>query len=311
MRVFVSSTCHDLIDARAELEGSLREMGLTPLLSDRPSSEFEVSPDANSIETCLAGVRSAEVFLCVLSQRYGPSLKAAGYPDVSATHLEWTEARKVGKPIRMYVRDRLEGEYAIWKRNPKTVRFAWVRDAHDHPIFEFLDQHRMLVANEPQSNWFWPFRDSIDLKRRVESDLKYISSRALLTKWLQEGRLPNLRAHLHARHGGGPSQDATFVVSFAVRGSSPVLDPRLHVEKGDAGQALEDITTGREASARIQCRMPPGGRFEREIALQYVTDFGAVIEDIFALSCNVGATEAGAVEMKRKRLVRGLGIELE
>lgn len=164
MNVFVSSTCHDLIDIRAEVETLLRDIGLQPLLSDRPSSEFEVLPDMNSIETCLAGVRSSDVFICVLSQRYGPSLKGAGYPDVSATHLEWLEARKVEKPIRMYVRDRLAGEYAIWKRNPKGVTLAWVRDAKDHGIFNLLDEHQKLVTDKPQSNWYWSFRDSIDLK---------------------------------------------------------------------------------------------------------------------------------------------------
>ena len=47
MRVFVSSTCYDLLDLRAEVEAHLQEMGLTPLLSDRPSSDFEVLPEVN------------------------------------------------------------------------------------------------------------------------------------------------------------------------------------------------------------------------------------------------------------------------
>jgi hypothetical protein len=106
-RIFISSTCYDLLDLRAEVHTHLAEMGLTPVLSDRPSSDFVVDPRVDSIETCLANVRACDVFVCIVSQRYGTSLKNAGdaYPDLSATHLEWHEARKAGKPIYFYWRD--------------------------------------------------------------------------------------------------------------------------------------------------------------------------------------------------------------
>ena len=111
MRVFISSTCYDLIDLRAELEVFFREAAVTPILSDRPSSEFETAPNQSSIEACLSNVRNCDVFLIILSNRYGRHLQQAGYDGISATHLEYCEAVKSGKPIRMYVRDRLDGEY--------------------------------------------------------------------------------------------------------------------------------------------------------------------------------------------------------
>ena len=77
--VFVSSTVYDLLDLRAEVERHLRDLGLVPLLSDSATSGFEVAPNSNSIESCLANVRNADHFVCILSQRYGPSLKDAGY----------------------------------------------------------------------------------------------------------------------------------------------------------------------------------------------------------------------------------------
>ena len=52
----------------------------------------------------------------VLSQRYGPSLAKAGFGDYSATHLEYLRALERRKPVYMYVRDRLEADYAIWKK---------------------------------------------------------------------------------------------------------------------------------------------------------------------------------------------------
>jgi Domain of unknown function (DUF4062) len=309
MKVFVSSTCYDLIDLRAELEVLLRDMGFSPLLSDRPSSEFEVLPDKNSIETCLANVRNADLFISVLSQRYGPSLKGVGYDDVSATHLEWLEARKEKKPIRVYVRDRLQADHATWRRNTGgKVDLGWVRDPGDHGIFHLLDAHEKLVAAEPKSNWVWGFRDSVELRARIAFDLKAISSRALLTRWLAEGRLPSLRPYLTARQGGHANENATFNMRFAVRGQHPALDARLRV---GTGKPLGDITPAHEAAANIEYRMPPAGRLEQEVAVQYATEFGAIIEDTFLLRSEVGGGSAGEVELLRRKLVSDRGVAIE
>jgi hypothetical protein len=160
MRVFISSTCYDLIDIRAELEDCFKTAGLQPVLSDSLDSDFQVSPDANSIETCLANVRSCDCFVIILSSRYGPSLKDAGYDDISPTHLEYLEARKLNLPIRMYVRDRLEADYAIWKANrfAPEIELSWCKNPKDRSILKLLHEHRALSEREG-SNWFWTFRN--------------------------------------------------------------------------------------------------------------------------------------------------------
>lgn len=179
MRIFICSTCFDLIDLRAELEEFFRATGANPALSDSPTSDFEVLPDQNSIETCLANVRSCDQFIIILSQRYGPTLSRAGFGDVSATHLEYREAVKQGKSIRMYVRDRLEGDYATWKNNPQKadLQLSWCKDEKDWKIFELLQEHRGLVERKAPNNWLWTFRNSIELiVSRTESKDRSISN---------------------------------------------------------------------------------------------------------------------------------------
>lgn len=117
MRVFISSTCFDLIDVRAELAEQLKLIGITPILSDDKLSDFKVKPDVNSIETCLINVESCEEFILILDRRYGASLKDCGFDDFSATHLEYKRALENKIPVRVYVRDRLEADYSSWKRN--------------------------------------------------------------------------------------------------------------------------------------------------------------------------------------------------
>src|SRR5262245_46819488 len=121
MRVFVSSTCYDLIDLRAELHEDLQDLGIDSLFSDIKESDFHTPGDAigNSIETCLANLRSSDVVVVVLSQRYGPSL-GERYNNVSATHLEYREAQKHKKRILFYVRDRLVADLTTWKKNGRS-----------------------------------------------------------------------------------------------------------------------------------------------------------------------------------------------
>jgi hypothetical protein len=192
MRVFICSTCYDLIDLRAELERFFLEAGIEPILSDSLNSEFQVMPDRNSIETCLANVRGCDEFVIILSNRYGPSLAAVGFDDISATHLEYKEAVRSGKRISMFVRDRLEADYNIWKsngRNPE-LKLLWCKELNDRKIFNLLEEHRTLVNGSGQNNWIWPFRDSIELKGRLTVEFKNSFNRALAAKLMTNGRIP-------------------------------------------------------------------------------------------------------------------------
>lgn len=83
--VFISSTCYDLMDVRAELADILSSKGFIPKISDDPF-QFDISPTEDSIQSCIRNVDEADVVICILDKRYGPVLP----PDnkYSATHTE-------------------------------------------------------------------------------------------------------------------------------------------------------------------------------------------------------------------------------
>jgi hypothetical protein len=70
------------------------------------------------------------VFICVLLQSYGPRLRGVGFDDVSATHLEYRTAREAKSAIHFYLRDRLLGEYEIWRKNRSNgdLKFPWIHN---------------------------------------------------------------------------------------------------------------------------------------------------------------------------------------
>lgn len=46
MKVFVSSTCYDLIDLRADLYEDFRDLGIDAVFSDIKESDFETTGDS-------------------------------------------------------------------------------------------------------------------------------------------------------------------------------------------------------------------------------------------------------------------------
>lgn len=198
-KIFVSSTVYDLLDVRAEVEQLLRKMRLDPVLSGSVTSGFQPLPDQNSIETCLANLRQCDAVIVILCQRYGPSLKQAGFPDVSATHLEYNEARKLGKPIYMYIRDRLEADFCISKKNQiNNIELSWVPESQDRRLFDLLGEHRKLTNSKQKSNWFDTFRDSVELKSLIKRDLGLIASRNELEALVVENKVPIIGVEVDA-----------------------------------------------------------------------------------------------------------------
>lgn len=277
-RIFISSTCYDLLDARAEIEAAIKDMGLSPVMSDRPTSEFDVTGYRDSIATCLANVRDSDAFVCILSQRYGPRLGGVGYKDVSATHLEYLEAQDSKRPIFFYVRDRLAGDYATWRANrpeappkpgllgkfkkkPSTpdLKLPWVPKGNEG-IFELLHSHQELVmagGATDATNWYTSFKDSIELKAILKRDLRARSRPALLRRMIDEGRAPAL---VIRSTGADRQPDGTVVtLMFSCGGRVAAIRPEFAVFKnslwGEWKRLGSDITSSKEASQNV--KFPP------------------------------------------------------
>jgi uncharacterized protein DUF4062 len=189
-RVFVSSTIFDLIDIRAEVETHLRSMGLEPILSASPTSPMSPLLDADTIETCLTHVRQSDLVVVIVNQRYGPTLKDAGYGDISATHLEYQEACKAKKPIRFYARDRLDADYSTWRKNGRRleIKLPWISE-NDRGLFALLDEHRELVKGG-RNNWYDTFRHSVELKQLLSRDFRAPAGQADLEAAIRSNSLP-------------------------------------------------------------------------------------------------------------------------
>ncbi len=310
--VFVSSTCYDLMDLRAELEACIRDLGLIPVMSDRPTSEFDVGGYQDSITTCIENVKKCPTFVCVLSNRYGPSLGKAGFDDISATHLEYRAAVASKRRILFYARDRLLAEHQLWT-NAKRAGLAlpklpWVIDPKDYGVFEFLTEYKELSPGS-DPNWVWPFRDSVELKQRLTYDLGGVSRRARLKALVEAGRVPIFAVAQTAFSATETTKDVTVQVSNV----GPV--PALEVELGLKGRSLKRLAAAIKPDGsvadRITIEEPMKERTKHILVLRYATQSGERIEEHHSFEPTAHNTYLVSQSHRSFRLVDGPAFEIE
>lgn len=164
--LFVSSTCYDLGQVRADLRDFSESIGLEPILSEFDS--FPVNPNHNTLRNCLEAVKSrTDIFVLVVGGRYG-SIADAGK---SITNLEYFEARAKGIPKYVFVKQDVLALLPIWKANPDADYSSVVDNS---TLFEF-------IANLRDSGdvWVFPFSDAQSIISTLRKQLSYLLSDCL------------------------------------------------------------------------------------------------------------------------------------
>lgn len=164
--LFVSSTCYDLAQVRADLRDFAEAVGFEPILSELDS--FPVNPSQNALANCLEAVRTkADVFLLIVGGRYG-SLYETGK---SITNLEYVEAEARRLPKYVFVKSDILALLPIWRANP-TADFS---SAVDSPkLFEFISSLR-----DKGEVWVFPFGTAQDIVKTLRKQLSFLFSESL------------------------------------------------------------------------------------------------------------------------------------
>jgi hypothetical protein len=221
MKVFVSSTCYDLVDLRTELYEDIRDLGVECIFSDFIDSGFKVPKDAktNSIEACLVNLRDVDIVIVILSQRYGPSLGPA-FKNLSATHCEYEEARRLNKNMLFYVRDSLVGDWNSWKRNGRKKKFEplWAAKDDAAALFNFMDQLYATDGTPGANNWSIPFRTSFDLRKNIRHAIEPAAFKDAAEKLINAGHAPILIV----QGQGLPTSNNIYSFEFVLLNVGPI-----------------------------------------------------------------------------------------
>lgn len=182
--VFVSSTCYDLRQVRADMKGFIETLGFNPVLSDYNS--FPINPDVNAVENCLRVVQEqADIFVLIVGGRYGSIPEG----DKSVTNLEYLQAKARGIPIYAFIERSILSVLPVWKANPESD-FRSVVDSTK--LFEFVSSLRDLAGV-----WVFPFETAQEITDTLRQQFAYLFMDALqLRTKLKSTGLPGTLSQL-------------------------------------------------------------------------------------------------------------------
>ncbi|MFZ0963601.1 MAG: DUF4062 domain-containing protein [Terriglobia bacterium] len=164
--VFVSSTCYDLKQVRADTKQFLEGLGLDPVLSEYNS--FPVDPDLGTVDNCLKAVESkADIFVLIVGARYGSPTDQGQ----SVTNLEFSRAKAKGIPVYVFVTRTVLEMLQVWQANP-SADFSKVVDTPK--LLEFVG--KLKGSGE---TWVFPFDTAQDIFDVLRTQLALLFMDAL------------------------------------------------------------------------------------------------------------------------------------
>jgi hypothetical protein len=166
LTVFVSSTCYDLAQVRADLSQFITAMGYSPIMSE--SRSFPVDPERSTVESCIAALREhSAVFVLVVGGRYG----AVVHQDKSITNLEYDHAKAIGIPRYVFVQKSILYSLPVWKKN-RMGDFSSIVDSNK--VFEFVE-----TLHDKRDQWVFSFEEAKDIEETLRYQLSYLFARLL------------------------------------------------------------------------------------------------------------------------------------
>lgn len=167
-KIFISSTCFDLGQIRADLRKSISEMGHEPILSELPS--FTVLPELDTLSNCKRNVKeNCDIFVLIVGCKRGSYDPTSGK---SIVNIEYDTAVQNSKDVFVFVDENVYSLMEIWRKNKDADFSSRVDDSY---VFEFLE------AIIQSKKWIFTFKNADDicgiLKIQISNFLKYLIDR--------------------------------------------------------------------------------------------------------------------------------------
>jgi hypothetical protein len=222
-KIFVSSTCYDLAEERAQLERFILSYGFQPILSEY--SDVFYDPDEHTHDSCVQEVKHCDLFILIISGRFGG--KYISGTGESITQAEYNEARKLNIPIFSFVKHDVLQAQLYFKENIKSeskefankIFYPAIQKQTDAvPIFSFIQS----VQNAKDNNAIESYSSFSDIeshlrkqwaglfysllqKRKQQVDVEHIST--ILDKL--SGSSAKLESLVESIHSGNQGEEKT------------------------------------------------------------------------------------------------------
>ena len=187
MKIFISSTVHDLKDIRSNIKDKLTEWGYNAVLSEHPET-FPVQNGCDSYTACIKEVPNSKLFILIIDNRKSGIVpdeillkirtedskiddwfKTHDYKNgVSITELEYITAVAHGIPVKIFCRESTWIYLDIWKVNNE-MKFPPHFSGGKY-VMEFLDRVRK-IESATKENWVFVFKTPSEIIDTIGTQL--------------------------------------------------------------------------------------------------------------------------------------------
>lgn len=168
-KVFVSSTCYDLQEERAQLERFISNYGFQPVLSEYSGVYYDV--DEHTHVSCVNEVSNCDLFVLIISGRFGGRLKDGD--GESITQAEYNQAKRLNIPVFAFVKSDVLAAQLYYKKNAtahddefaRKINYPSIEKQEDAvDIFNFIQQVQRAQTN----NALEPYNAFTDIENHLK-----------------------------------------------------------------------------------------------------------------------------------------------
>lgn len=273
LRVFVSSTCEDMVEYRKAVIDELTSIEVLP----RAMEQFVSSPD-KPLDVVLAEVRRCQLFIALVGMRYGSIDQDTGK---SFSELEYEEAVKNGIPVLAFVIDENEcpvlPKYVdVGEPAAKLKKFKSVLNTRYASRFKSVDNLKELVVRAVKKQ----LNETESTVAKAEHETDYKSGALLYRKFLllpekYAGSQVFLRIRLSGKFGTWLVKDELFTARGLSRSDTVFVNDGVFVLGTDFwdvdmdGVNVDFFAQGKAADWVLENNITLGTIFEGTFKLTY------------------------------------------
>jgi len=164
-KVFISSTCYDLSQIRADLFEFINELGYEPVLSEH--GDILYHPNRHVQESCIEEVSKCQLFVLIIGGRFGGKYKFD--PTKSIVNAEFEAAKQLKIPIFAFVQQNVYSDFRIYLQNIKYIdssfKFPAIQQLeYSELIFNFISQ----IESSSKNNALFQFNNFQEIKINLQ-----------------------------------------------------------------------------------------------------------------------------------------------
>lgn len=176
-KVFISSTCYDLLQIRSDLKRFIEMCGYEAVLSETHNVTYNV--EATLEEDCYAEINYCDIIVGVIGGKFGSEAKDKDGKSVSMKEMESAIKRK--KQIYIFIDNNVKSEYDTYQKNiGKDIEYPHVDNVEIFKFIQQLKKNPSIVINGfttvaditdcLRSQWAGLFQNFLSNKERIRQN---------------------------------------------------------------------------------------------------------------------------------------------